>query len=265
MTESANKSPKDDLTKSSEDQLESTNLTSRKTLLRRLQRGPDARAKFVDSHISKTLAFQIRALRGELSQEKAMEKLGMNQNAISRLENPYYGKATLTTLKRIASAYDVGLLVELVPFSRLVDRASGTPHTDNGLSPSTMNVPSFEEEIKQGFIDESSNKSEVALEFSRRYLGSTLVGVGDLSAQSAIEHRDESAAALNFTALPASGAIATALPEAPIGSNTPVPQNAPRETRSIHLPRTGIQVRNNWPRGVGRRLNSRRKRSSWRG
>jgi len=142
------------LTKSSEDQPESVNLSSRKDLIRRLNRDQDARTKFVDSHINKTLAFQIRSLRGELTQEKAMEKLGMNQNAISRLENPYYGKATLTTLKRIASAYDIGLLVEFVPFSRLVDRVSGTPHTDNGLSPSTMNVPSFEKEVAQGVLDE---------------------------------------------------------------------------------------------------------------
>src|SRR5260370_18486129 len=105
MTESANKSQKEDLTKSSEDQPESTNLNSRKTLIRRLKRGRDARTKFVDSHINKTIAFQIRSLRGDLSQEQAVDKLGMNQNAISRLENPYYGKATLTTLKRIASAY----------------------------------------------------------------------------------------------------------------------------------------------------------------
>lgn len=84
-----------------------------------------------------------------MSQEQAVEKLGMNQNAISRLENPYYGKATLTTLKRIASAHDVGLLVEFVPFSRLIDRASGTPHLDPGLGPSTMNVRSFEEELPE--------------------------------------------------------------------------------------------------------------------
>jgi transcriptional regulator with XRE-family HTH domain len=114
-----------------------------------LKRGPDARIKFVDSHINKTLAFQIRSLRGELSQEKAMEKLGMNQNAISRLENPYYGKATLTTLKRIASAYDIGLLVEFVPYSRLMDRVSGTPFFDLGLNPNTMNVANFDAELSE--------------------------------------------------------------------------------------------------------------------
>jgi len=79
-----------------------------------------------------------------------MEKrTGIKQQAISRLENPYYGKATLRTLKKIAAAHDVGLLVEFVPFSQLVKRVSGTPYVERGYSPETMNVPSFEEEERQ--------------------------------------------------------------------------------------------------------------------
>jgi hypothetical protein len=82
-----------------------------------------------------------------------MEELtGIKQQALSRLENPYYGKSTLTTLKRIAAAHDVGLLVEFVPFSELVNRVSGTPYIERGFSPETMNVPSFEEEEKLGTL-----------------------------------------------------------------------------------------------------------------
>lgn len=107
----------------------------------------------MDSHVNKTVAFQTRALRGALSQEQAVEKLGMNQNAISRLENPYYGKATLTTLKRIASAYDVGLVVEFVPFSQLVNRISGTPYVEYGLRPESFNVASFDNEVSAGIFE----------------------------------------------------------------------------------------------------------------
>jgi len=162
MTDSANNSLKDGLANSSEeDRVQASgNLTSRESLVRRLKRSLDARTKFVDSHINKTLAFQIRSLRGGASQQEMMEKLGMNQNAISRLENPYYGKATLTTLKRIAAAHDVGLLVEFVPFSRLIDRASGTPHLDPGLGPSTMNVRSFEEELPELESPEMQSSAE---------------------------------------------------------------------------------------------------------
>jgi transcriptional regulator with XRE-family HTH domain len=97
--------------------------------------------------LDKKLAFQIRSLRGDSSQGKIEEMSGIKQQALSRLESPYYGKATLTTLKKLAAAYDVGLLVEFVPFSQLVNRVSGTPYVERGFSPETMNVPSFEEEM----------------------------------------------------------------------------------------------------------------------
>jgi transcriptional regulator with XRE-family HTH domain len=104
----------------------------------------------VESHLDKKLAFQIRGLRGELSQDQMEERVGIKQQVLSRLENPYYGKATLTTLKKIAAAYDVGLLVEFVPFSELAKRVSGTPYIERGYSPETLDVPSFEEEEKRG-------------------------------------------------------------------------------------------------------------------
>lgn len=74
----------------------------------------------------------------------------MNQNAISRLENPNYGKPTITTLKRIATAFDVALVVRFVPISQLVDWVSGTPRIDLGLNPLALAVPSFDEEVRSG-------------------------------------------------------------------------------------------------------------------
>jgi len=185
----------------------------------------------------------------------------MNQNAISRLENPYYGKSTLTTLKRIASAYDVGLLVEFVPFSRLVDRVSGTPHTDNGLSPSTMNVQSFEEEIGQGLLEENPDtRSANALELSRPYLESIPTGTPGLLPQSAIEQSAESDARFDFSASPASGAIHTTVAQtSPTGSYyTALGGPWPREThwRARKRPRD----RGQWLQNKGRRLTNRGKR-----
>lgn len=40
---------------------------------------------------------------------------------VSEWENPNYGKYTLETLKYLAKAFDIGLLVRFVPFSKLVD------------------------------------------------------------------------------------------------------------------------------------------------
>jgi hypothetical protein len=72
----------------------------------------------------------------------------MNQNAISRLESPNYGKATLTTLRRIAKTFDIAILVRFVPFSQMADWVSGTPHLDLGLSPESLRLPSFSQEYE---------------------------------------------------------------------------------------------------------------------
>src|SRR5678809_299959 len=69
---------------------EPTNLNSLEILHRRLKRSKEARTQFVSSQIDKGIAYQIRALRDrqDLSQERLSEIVGMNQNAISRLESP---------------------------------------------------------------------------------------------------------------------------------------------------------------------------------
>jgi transcriptional regulator with XRE-family HTH domain len=144
--------------KSHEEKQLSTPLLSKRSLLRRLSLGPRARAKFVESHLNKGLAFQIRAMRDleELSQEELSRRVRMTQNAISRLENPKYGRATISTLKRLAAALDVALIVRFVPFSQLVDWVSGTPFVDKGLSPEALAVPSFDREMRIGSLGQIS-------------------------------------------------------------------------------------------------------------
>jgi transcriptional regulator with XRE-family HTH domain len=136
-------------------------LTSREGLCRRLRKGPEARSKFVESHLNKELAFQLRSLRdnAELSQEELATRVGMTQNAISRLENPNYGRATLTTLRRLAATYDVGLVVRFVPFSQLVDWETGTAYIERGLRPESMDVQTFEQEAGQGVFAEHPSTS----------------------------------------------------------------------------------------------------------
>ena len=72
----------------------------------------------------------------------------MTPNNLSRLEDPDYGKQSLSSLKRIAAALDVALVVRFVPFGQYIDWLSGTPHLDEGLSPESLAVPSFEDEEK---------------------------------------------------------------------------------------------------------------------
>jgi transcriptional regulator with XRE-family HTH domain len=130
-------------------------LLSKAGLLRRIRRGKDARAKLVESNLDKGIAFQIRATRDkhEWSQADLARAIGMSQNNISRLENPDYGKYTLSSLKRIAEALDVALVVRFVPFSQYVSWLSGTPYLDEGLRPEALAVESFEQEEKRSTLD----------------------------------------------------------------------------------------------------------------
>lgn len=125
-------------------------MISRGSLWNKLKRGRETRARFVESHLDKMLAYQIRALREEKrwTQAQFAEKVGVNHpnNVSARLENPQYGKHTLTTLKKIAAACDVGLVVWFIPFSRLVDWATGTLYSDEGLRPSFYNIPEFDKD-----------------------------------------------------------------------------------------------------------------------
>jgi ribosome-binding protein aMBF1 (putative translation factor) len=72
------------------------------------------RDAYVSSSIDVGVAFQIRALREqqELNQTQLAEKAKMLQERISALENPSHSP-TLSTLKKLAAAFDVGLIVGL--------------------------------------------------------------------------------------------------------------------------------------------------------
>jgi transcriptional regulator with XRE-family HTH domain len=128
---------------------QSTNLTSKGDLIQRLLTGPAVRTRFVESQLGKNLAFQLRSLRDmrDWTQKELATRVGMPQTAISRLENPYYGKPTITSLKRLAAIYDVALIVRFVPFSQLINWASGTPYEERGLRPEAMDIPSFAQEF----------------------------------------------------------------------------------------------------------------------
>ncbi len=133
-----------------------TSLNSKRGVLQRLRRGRRVRSKFVESHLSKALAFQIRSLREKesWSQQGLAEKISSNQNAVYRAENPNYGKQTITTLKKIAAAFDVALVVRFVPFSELIDWVTGTPHMNEGLNTEALSVPDFDSEDKAGKFEE---------------------------------------------------------------------------------------------------------------
>jgi transcriptional regulator with XRE-family HTH domain len=130
-------------------------LISKKSLIQRIRRGKQARAALVEANVAKEIAFQIRATRDKRNwtQERLAREAGMTQNTVSRLEDPDYGKHSVTSLKRIADALDVALVVRLLPFSKYVNQLSGTPYTEQGLDSESLAVSSFQREENDNLIE----------------------------------------------------------------------------------------------------------------
>jgi transcriptional regulator with XRE-family HTH domain len=100
------------------------------------------RDAFVAEHMDTGIAMQIRATREQRgwSQKDLGQEAGMAQVRISVLEDPDYGRMSFATLKRVASALDVAVVVRLVPFSQLADWAAD-------LSPEDLAVPDFKHDL----------------------------------------------------------------------------------------------------------------------
>lgn len=114
----------------------------KKALKNRLQ-SKNHREAFVSASVDQTIPFQIRALRSakgrNWTQEELATRVGMKQERISACENPNYGKFNIRTLKQLAAAFDVGLIVRFAPFSELVE-------WEVNMSPESLEVPSFDQE-----------------------------------------------------------------------------------------------------------------------
>ncbi len=129
----------------------------REALIKRL-RSKKHRDAFVSAYVDKTIPFQIRALRlaeeRNWTQEELASRAGMKQERISVCENPNYGRFSLQTLKQIAAAFDVALMVRFAPFSELVE-------WESNLSPESLEVKNFD---KEEYFKERK-ESEVSLSF----------------------------------------------------------------------------------------------------
>jgi transcriptional regulator with XRE-family HTH domain len=105
----------------------------------------DYRDAFVAEQIFSRLPLKIRHIREdqELTQRQLGKLAKIAQTWVSKLEDPNYGKLTISTLLKLASAFDVGLHIDFVPFSRVLDGALQ-------LLPASFSVPKFEDD--KGFI-----------------------------------------------------------------------------------------------------------------
>jgi hypothetical protein len=82
-------------------------------LLRKLS-DKEYRDAYMSAHTRRFLAQQMRSLRGDLSQAEMGVLLGKPQSVVSRLEDPTYGKLTISTALEIAAKTNRALLVQFV-------------------------------------------------------------------------------------------------------------------------------------------------------
>jgi transcriptional regulator with XRE-family HTH domain len=144
----------------------------------------------------------MREDRGWTQQQLAAET-GMAQPRISVLEDASYEKFNIKTLRRIASAFDVALIVKFLPFSELVDWVTT-------ISPERLAPPSFENDTLR---DIGSDQSRVPAGMDARLIpviGQEATDLQIAAAQSHIvaipfpmiqDKRIEPSAALSMTGL----------------------------------------------------------------
>ncbi len=110
----------------------------------------DMRDAYLSAQTHAKISHQIRALRLQRgwSQGEFGEKLGKPQSNVSRLESREEGKYTLQTLLELASALDVGLVVEFAAYEDFIRRTSD-------LSPASLEVPSFSRQALEPLCQDS--------------------------------------------------------------------------------------------------------------
>jgi len=118
-------------------------------------RDSNYRKAFVASQINIGIPFQIRALlkARNWNQEELAKRAGMLQPRISALLSPGKARPNVETLRRIAEAFDCGLLISFVPFSELVYR-------NQSFDPESFDVDNFEAELRNGAFDQWKTTTE---------------------------------------------------------------------------------------------------------
>jgi transcriptional regulator with XRE-family HTH domain len=143
-------------------------MRSRK-LAKRLRNNKEFRDGFVSAQLSVGLPLQIKALRKQMgwSQVRLAAESGMAQPTISAMENAGHEGFALSSLKKIASAFDVGLVVRFVPYGDLV-------HWNSEFSPDTFSVPTAKDDPVLNEVSEAiaiADMSSVVTDIRKYALG----------------------------------------------------------------------------------------------
>jgi transcriptional regulator with XRE-family HTH domain len=97
-------------------------MSERSNLISRLRTNRDSRAAYIRAKLDVLIPSQLRALRLRQSMTQAVlaDEAGMKQSRISAMETPGKTNFNLETLVSLAATFKVGLIVNFVPFSRML-------------------------------------------------------------------------------------------------------------------------------------------------
>ena len=112
-------------------------------LLQKL-RNKDYREAFVSARVAAAVGSQISALRQKVGwrQSELAERAGMKQSRISLLEKADYENFSFNTLRRIATALDVAVIVQFVSFPEFVRWSDS--FTSENLAPEPFETTAFQ-------------------------------------------------------------------------------------------------------------------------
>jgi transcriptional regulator with XRE-family HTH domain len=121
------------------------------------------RQAFVAEEIDTGLPMQIRAMRESRGwkQKDVAEQTGTKQSRFSLMEKPGYGKYSLNTLKKIASIFDVGLIVSFVPFGEMIDFTNAISNRRLAIPSFVQEYPRLEKRYRRGNRETVSTGQEV--------------------------------------------------------------------------------------------------------
>lgn len=99
------------------------------------------RQLYMTAAIEQGIAWQIKINRERrrLSQKDLAHCISTRQSAISRAEDPSYGRHSIETLVKIANVFDCALQVRFIPYSQLAKDS-------DDLSPDALYAKSYTEE-----------------------------------------------------------------------------------------------------------------------
>jgi transcriptional regulator with XRE-family HTH domain len=117
-------------------------------LLDNFKSSKEYRHAFAEEKVRTQLAVQIKAMREQRQMGRAEFAALMHKahSWVFRLEDPNQPPPTISTLLKVAEAFDVDLDIRFRRFSALLDQIER-------MTPTSFDVPSFDEELKEGAFD----------------------------------------------------------------------------------------------------------------